>query len=190
MLETPIAVRTTGRTHPASRSVHVLPEGGHDSPGIAPVVTEPRCQVEQVSAPRALVERPQQLRQQPVEFEGIVERRAAPEGQRLGERGFGELGAAVDEFLLDLEILYPRCRCSPLGDVVSRDHGSVSMSAFTYNRQSRLRDAFSAVADGRSFAKLRARFRTCALRNSALTPPKGAFSRVGTSVLISLCLLG
>jgi hypothetical protein len=41
----------------------------------------------------------------------LVKRRAAPEGQRLGEREFGEYldqGAADDEILLDLEIVYPQ----------------------------------------------------------------------------------
>ena len=84
----------------------------------------------------------------------LVERRPSPEGERPGKKRIGEYldqGTADDQVLLDLEILAPRRPLPPLGDVVPRDHASVSMLAFTNSRQSFDRRAPSASAPGRRF---------------------------------------
>ena len=152
-----------GARYRTAEAAHVLPERGHDPPRIAAVVADPRCQIEQISASLSLVECPQLRRQELIDGEGLDLGGPGVPPRLDGERADGE----------PVHRLYPRRPSLPLGDVVSRNHASVSISALTYNRQSEDRVAPSALAAGRSFAKLRARSRTCSLRRSATrsTPP-------------------
>ena len=64
----------------------------------------------------------------------LGERRAAPQGKRIGERWMPEdlhQRTADHQVLLDLRIVNPRCLGAPLGDVVERDHRSGSTLALT-----------------------------------------------------------
>src|SRR5690606_8804474 len=59
----------------------------------------------------------------------LVERRAAPKAQFAPQERIGEYSdkrAADDEVLLDLPLAYPRCDAAPGGDIVLRDHSSIS----------------------------------------------------------------